>query len=201
MDSAGIEEIIGLFGRIKFLLLPRASLEKRDGRRSSWLLGRVPGRPDPDVDGVACACTCREGKVDGRDLDARGSRVPEPSRSTAGTAEAEEDQRLRVRLCTWLLNYLSSRGTFPPASRSLPSPSPRVARVPSSFFPLSRRCALTHVRGRSCVRDHTEAGTTIATLGSFGRAASSTMRPVSRLKQPVIRGNQCLSTSSPICLR
>lgn len=56
--------------------------------RSSWLPRWPPGRPDPDVDGVACACTCREGKVDGRDLDARGSRVPEPSRAAAKTAEA-----------------------------------------------------------------------------------------------------------------
>lgn len=31
--------------------------------------------------------------MDGRDLDARGSRVPEPSRSTTRTSEAE-DQRL-----------------------------------------------------------------------------------------------------------
>lgn len=33
-------------------------------------------------------CTCRRGKVDGRDLDARGSRVPEAARTITNSAEA-----------------------------------------------------------------------------------------------------------------
>lgn len=37
-------------------------------------------------------CTCRRGKVDGRDLDARGSRVPEAARAIANSAEAEDRQ-------------------------------------------------------------------------------------------------------------
>lgn len=35
-------------------------------------------------------CTCRRGKVDGRDLDARGSRVPEAARTITNSAEAED---------------------------------------------------------------------------------------------------------------
>lgn len=34
------------------------------------------------------ACTCHRGKVDGRDLDARGSRVPEAVRPTTKSTEA-----------------------------------------------------------------------------------------------------------------
>jgi len=63
---------------------PAASLGTETAGHPGW----PPGRLDPDVDGVACACTCREGKVDGRDLDARGSRVPEASRASARTTEA-----------------------------------------------------------------------------------------------------------------
>jgi len=109
-------------------------------------------RPDPGVDvGVACACTCREGKVDGRDLDARGSRVPEASRSATRTAEAnktDHDQRLytvvklSLALSLAILSFLPR--SFPLASSCLSS-SLRVARL--IFFFGSPR-ALTHVRVR-----------------------------------------------------
>lgn len=135
--------------------------------RSSWLRRWPPGRPDPDVDGVACACTCREGKVDGRDLDARGSRVPEPSRVSAGTTEAGHDRPTTTNACTRLLNYLLRALPASLALSLFPFRRSFLERsVPCSFLsPFSKRRAphllflgssrtRTHALARPCMRSH-----------------------------------------------
>lgn len=48
------------------------------------------------------ACTCHRGKVDGRDLDARGSRVPEVTRASAKRAEGRIGKSVPMPGEKWL---------------------------------------------------------------------------------------------------
>lgn len=128
----------------------------------------------------------------------------EPPRGRPKRARpADHDRRLytvvklslRALPAPLTLSLFSLFGPFP--RRPGPSasyPLPYTSRASSPFswlFTHSR--ARAHTYALACAWDLTEAGMTIATLGSRA-PASSTMGPVSWLNRPVIRGSQCLST-------
>lgn len=78
-------------------------------------------------------CTCRRGKVDGRDLDARGSRVPEAARTIPNSAEAKDRQE-----CAYARRKVVGRWGFSAPLLSLshlhPSTPSRPIRSPGRFF-------------------------------------------------------------------
>lgn len=124
---------------------------------------------------------------------------PKPHEAPRGRPSPK---RINVSTSTYVVVKLSllPRALLSGNLSSLAASHPLLcaSRASHLLFSSSQSRALTHVRGRYvCARSHGSWNDYRCSPRLLSSAASSTTRPVSRLNRPVIRGNQCLSTSSP----